>query len=231
MNPISAEMIETTAVGGYSQAEFYRDFRGNALSYLQRSIDKYNFQRTAHMAHVIDRKLALLPDICTEDRVVFDELGEDELFSLPALPADRLYPKEEKVVKLSQDGPVLLLVRHFSLIHGLTPRLREAFELAGIEGNVPRMYDIPYMDRYGVVSESFRRGAKIVVMHLTFFFNERWIEELTSEIGSVVYYEAPTNERESIGVPEGVPAHSLYYGDTMQEVLHDNAVHRELFSG
>ena len=231
MNPISVEMIETTAFGGYSQADFYRDFRGNALSYLQRSIDKHNFQRTAHLAQILDRKLALLPDICTKDQVVLDELAEDELFSLPALPADRLYPKEDKVVKLSQDGPVLLLVRHFSLIHGLTPRLREAFELAGVEGNVPRNCDIPYLDRYGVVAESFDNGAAIVVMHLTFFFNERWIEELTSEIGSVVYYEAPTNERETVSVPDGVPVHSLYYGDTMQEVLHERAVEQGLFSG
>jgi hypothetical protein len=111
--------------------------------------------------------LLAYPDACTRAETVLDPRTNEVLAHAPALPDDRLYPKERALVDLvrrerDRGRRVLVYATHTNL-RDITPRLRSVLERAGFRVAVLRADTVSAERREDWVAARVREGLDVLV--------------------------------------------------------------------
>jgi hypothetical protein len=111
--------------------------------------------------------LLAYPDACTGEETVLDPRTNEVLAHAPALPDDRLYPKERALVDLvrqerGRGRRVLVYATHTNL-RDITPRLRAVLERAGFRVAVLKADTVSAERREGWVAARVREGLDVLM--------------------------------------------------------------------
>jgi hypothetical protein len=169
--------------------------------------------------------LLAYPDGCTHGEVVLDPSTNEVLAHAPALPGDRLYPKERTLVELvrrerDRNRRVLVYVTH-TKVRDITPRLRSILEQAGFHVAVLKADTVTAERREEWVSSRVREGVDVLVtnprlvqtgLDLVDFPSVVWME-----IDYSVYVLRQASRRSwRIGQRQPVEVTFLAYAGTLQ---------------
>lgn len=113
--------------------------------------------------------LLAYPDACTGGETILDPLSGRVLAHAPALPADRLYPKEQALVELvrrerARGRRVLVYLTHTET-RDLSPRLRSVLEHASFGVAVLKASTVAADRREEWVAARVREGADVLLCH------------------------------------------------------------------
>ncbi|MQA00992.1 MAG: hypothetical protein GEU80_17035 [Dehalococcoidia bacterium] len=113
--------------------------------------------------------LLAYPDACTHGETVVDRDTGDVIASAPALPDDRLYPKERALVELAveerrQGRRVLVYVTHTET-RDLTPRLERVLREAGLRVATLKADTVSPDRREDWVDRRVREGVDVCIVH------------------------------------------------------------------
>jgi hypothetical protein len=113
--------------------------------------------------------LLAYPDACTRGDTVVDAESGEVIASAPALPADRLYPKERALVELALDERrqgrrVLVYITH-TQSRDITPRLERVLRDAGLRVATLKADTVPPERREDWVNQRLREGIDVLVVH------------------------------------------------------------------
>ncbi len=109
------------------------------------------------------------PDGCTRGETVLDPETGSVLAHAPALPEDRLYPKEQALVKLARrerdrGRRVLVYITHTEK-RDISPRLRDLLEREGFRVAVLKASTVAADRREEWVAARVREGADVLICH------------------------------------------------------------------
>ena len=165
------------------------------------------------------------PDGCTREETVLDPRSGAVLAHAPALPEDRLYPKERALVELvrrerSRGRRILVYVTHTGL-RDLTPRLASVLEREGFRVAVLKADTVPAECREEWVTARVRNGLDVLMtnprlvqtgLDLVSFASIAW-----AEVDYSVYTLRQANRRSwRIGQSAPVEVTFLVYEGTLQ---------------
>ncbi|RJQ08837.1 MAG: DEAD/DEAH box helicase [Dehalococcoidia bacterium] len=113
--------------------------------------------------------LLAYPDACTHGETVVDRSSGAVIGSAPALPDDRLYPKEQALVELAveerrQGRRVLVYITHTET-RDLTPRLERVLTEAGLRVAVLKANTVDPDRREEWVTKRVRAGVDVLLVH------------------------------------------------------------------
>ncbi len=165
------------------------------------------------------------PDACTREERVIDPLSGDELGYAPALPADRLYPKERALIELvareRARGRRLLCYLTHTGVRDLSPRLEHVLREAGFRVAVLKAATVTPERREEWVAARVREGVDVLLtnprlvqtgLDLIDFPSLVWVE-----IDYSVYVLRQASRRSwRIGQRQPVTVTYLAYADTLQ---------------
>src|SRR5262249_8973274 len=111
--------------------------------------------------------LLTYPDACTREETVLDPRTNGVLAHAPALPDERLYPKEQALIDLvrrerERHRRGLAFATHTNL-RDLTPRLRQVLERAGCRVEVLKADTVPAERREDWVAARVREGVDVLI--------------------------------------------------------------------
>lgn len=113
--------------------------------------------------------LLAYPDACTLGEEVVDRSTGAVIGSAPALPDDRLYPKEQQLVDLAveerQQGRRLLVYVTHTETRDLTPRLERVLREAGLRVAILKADTVPPDRREEWVARRVRTGVDVLLVH------------------------------------------------------------------
>jgi SNF2 family DNA or RNA helicase len=171
------------------------------------------------------QSLLAWPDACTREEVVVDSLHGEIVGQAPALPADRLYPKERQLVELvrqarSRGRRVLGYVTHTGT-RDLTPRLRAVLEREGFRVVVLKADTVAPDRREEWVETRVGEGVDVVLVNprlvATGLDLVAFPEVVFIETDSSTYVLRQAARRSwRIGQHQPVTVTHLVYGQTMQ---------------
>ncbi|TAJ20332.1 MAG: hypothetical protein EPO65_04055 [Dehalococcoidia bacterium] len=113
--------------------------------------------------------LLAYPDACTLGETVVDAESGEVIASAPALPADRLYPKEQALVEFALDERrqgrrVLVYITH-TQSRDITPRLQRVLRDAGLRVATLKADTVPPERREDWVNQRLRQGIDVLIVH------------------------------------------------------------------
>lgn len=166
------------------------------------------------------------PDACTREETVLDAERGMVLASAPALPADRLYPKEQALVDLCltekrRGRRVLIYVTHTGT-RDITPRLQEVLGDAGLRVRVLKSDTVRAEKREDWVADRVREGLDVLICHPRLVqtgldlvaFPTIWFHEPEY---SVYTMRQASRRSWRIGQDRPVEVHFAVYADTLQQ--------------
>lgn len=109
------------------------------------------------------------PDACTRDETVLDLVTGSVIAHAPALPEDRLYPKERALVDLAlreraRRRRLLVYITHTER-RDISPRLRTVLEQAGLTVAILKSDTAAADRREEWLAERVREGAEVLLCH------------------------------------------------------------------
>ncbi len=212
---------EGTDADGPSQARCYRKLAADLRAAVQQALRA----GSKRLLGTYLQALLAYPDACTREETVLDPRTNEVLAHAPALPDDRLYPKERALVDLvrrerDRGRRVLAFATHTNL-RDVTPRLRAVLERAGFRVAVLKADTVPADRREEWVAARVREGVDVLVtnprlvqtgLDLVEFPSVVWVE-----IDYSVYVLRQASRRSwRIGQREPVEVTFLTYEGTLQ---------------
>ena len=150
---------------GPSQAAAYRQLADD----LHAAVMKALASGSRRLLGAYLQALLAYPDACTRGEAVLDPDGGKVIASAPALPEDRLYPKEQALVGLAleerrQGRRVLAFVTHTES-RDITPRIERVLCEAGLRVAVLKADTAPPDRREDWVDQRMREGIDVLIVH------------------------------------------------------------------
>lgn len=215
--PLDAE----TASGDVSQAEGYRRLAADLRAAIRGAL--HAGSRRLLGAYL--QALLAWPDACTRAETVLDPRSGELLAHAPALPGNRLYPKERALIDLArrarERGRRTLVYATHTGVRDLTPRLRAVLEGAGLRVVVLKAETVPAERREEWVAARVREGVDVLVtnprlvqtgLDLVDFGSVAWME-----IDYSVYVLRQASRRSwRLGQAQPVEVTFLAYEGTLQ---------------
>ena len=154
---------EGTDPDGPTQAGCYRKLAADLRAAVQRALRA----GSKRLLGTYLQALLAYPDACTREETVLDPRTNEVLGHAPALPADRLYPKEQALIDLVQrergrGRRVLVYATHTNL-RDITARLRSVLEGEGFRVAVLRADTVPAERREDWVAARVREGLDVLI--------------------------------------------------------------------
>ncbi len=150
---------------GPSQASAYRDLSADLHAAVMAALAS----GSRRLLGAYLQALLAYPDACTAGEQVVDHSTGQVIGSAPALPDDRLYPKEQALVELAveerrQGRRVLVYVTHTET-RDLTPRLARVLIEAGLRVSVLKADTVAPDRREEWVARRVREGVDVLLVH------------------------------------------------------------------
>jgi len=150
---------------GPSQASAYRDLSADLHTAVMAALAT----GSRRLLGAYLQALLAYPDACTDGEEVIDRSTGQVIGSAPALPDDRLYPKEQALVDLAveerrQGRRVLVYVTHTET-RDLTPRLARVLIEAGLRVSVLKADTVAPDRREEWVARRVRDGVDVLLVH------------------------------------------------------------------
>ena len=150
---------------GPSQAAAYRQLADS----LHAAVMKALASGSRRLLGAYLQALLAYPDACTRSEAVLDPESGEVIASAPALPEDRLYPKEQALVDLALEERrrgrrVLAFVTHTES-RDITPRVERVLRDAGLRVAVLKADTVPPDRREDWVNQRMREGIDVLVVH------------------------------------------------------------------
>jgi superfamily II DNA or RNA helicase len=148
---------------GPSQAGCYRRLSADLRAAVQRELGAGSKRLLGGYLQA----LLAFPDACTREETVLDPRTGEVLAHAPALPDDRVYPKERALIDLVQGergrGRRVLVYATHTNLRDVTPRLRSVLERAGARVAVLKADTVPAERREEWVAARVREGLDVLV--------------------------------------------------------------------
>lgn len=150
---------------GPSQASAYREL----ADALHAAVMKALQSGSRHLLGAYMQALLTYPDACTAGETVIDPASGQVIASAPALPADRVYPKEREIIARALEERrrgrrVLMYVTHTGK-RDITPRLAQLMSDAGLKVAVLKSRTVSPDRREQWVEERVREGVDVLISH------------------------------------------------------------------
>jgi hypothetical protein len=206
---------------GPSQARCYRELAADLRAAVQQALRAGS--RRLLGAYV--QALLAYPDACTREETVLDPRTSEVLGHAPALPDDRLYPKEQALVDLVQrergrGRRVLVFATHTNR-RDITTRLRTVLEGAGFRVAVLKADTVTAERREEWVGARVREGLDVLVTNPRLVQTGLDLIDFPSVVWAEVDYSVYVLRQASrrswrIGQREPVEVTFLTYAGTLQ---------------
>jgi superfamily II DNA or RNA helicase len=156
-------MDEGRDSGEPSQARCYRELAVDLRQAVQQALQA----GSKRLLGAYLQALLSYPDGCTREETILDPRTNTVLAHAPALPEDRLYPKERALVELvrrerERGRRVLVYVTHTNL-RDLTPRLASVLDREGFRVAVLKADTVPAERREEWVAARVRSGLDVMI--------------------------------------------------------------------
>ncbi len=211
---------------GFNQRDNYKVMEERILREIK-SLTFTNPKAAAKLVSIFAQAVLTYPDACTQEDacVVYSPADGRPLIERPALRADKLYPKEKKLVEIVQaekaaGRKVLVFATHTNR-RDLLPRLHEIMDKHNLKTTVLRSETVDADKRMPWLEEQLKEGLDVLICHPQLV--ETGVDML--DFPTIVWYEADYNtarvrqaSRRSwrIGQTQPVRIYYLTYQNTKQ---------------
>jgi SNF2 family DNA or RNA helicase len=156
---------EATSAGQPSQAECYRQLADELHAAVVRALAAGSKRLLA--AYL--QSLLAYPDACTKGETVLDARDGEVITSVPPLPENRLYPKEQALVDLvreerRQGRRVLVYITH-TASRDISPRLERVLTDAGYRVATLKSDTVSADRREDWVARAVKQGLDVLLVH------------------------------------------------------------------
>ena len=217
---------EVDPATGFNQRDNYKVMEKRILKEIK-DLTFRNPKAAAKLVSIFAQAVLTYPDACTQEDacVVYSPADGRPLIERPALRADKLYPKEKKLVEIVQaekeaGRKVLVFATHTNR-RDLLPRLHEIMDKHNLRTTVLRSETVDADKRMPWLEKQLKEGLDVLICHPQLV--ETGVDML--EFPTIVWYEADYNtarvrqaSRRSwrIGQTQPVRIYYLTYADTKQ---------------
>ncbi len=155
---------------GFSQKSNYKLMEERILREIK-SLTFQNPRAAAQLVSIFAQAVLTYPDACTQDDacLVYHPVDRVPIIDHPALPADKLYPKEKKLLEIVQaekeaGRKVLVFATHTNR-RDMLPRLHEIMDRADIRATVMRTGNPDADKRMPWLQERLEEGLDVLICH------------------------------------------------------------------
>ena len=224
---ITVDLDETPdPVTGDTQKDVYQVMERRVREEIK-SLTYTDPRAAAQLVSIYGQAVISYPDCCTqpEAAVIHSPADGSVLIDRPPLSADRLYPKEEKLLEIvkaeKEAGRKVLVFCVHTNKRDVMPRLADILGREGIRASVLRSNTVDADKRMGWLDEQLKMGLDALICHPQLV--ETGVDML--EFPTLVWHEADYNtarvrqaSRRSwrIGQTQPVRIYYLTYGDSKQ---------------
>lgn len=217
---------EVDPLTGHTQKDNYKVMEKRVLQAIK-DLTFTNPRAAAKLVSIFAQAVLTYPDACTQDDacLVYHPVDGHPIINRPALPADKLYPKEKKLLEIVQaekaaGRKVLVFATHTNR-RDLLPRLSEIMDMNDVKATVLRSDTVDADKRMPWLEKRIKEGLDVLICHPQLV--ETGVDML--DFATIIWYEADYNtarvrqaSRRSwrIGQTQPVRIYYLTYADTKQ---------------